>query len=353
MKAPGFWWTDSAGPRWLAWALRPAGALVCSLARRRLNRAAQGIGVQRLPVPVVVIGNLTAGGAGKSPLVMALVERLVAAGHAPGVIARGYGVRWRRDASPRLVTSSTSARDCGDEPLMIARRTGAPVCVHPDRVRAAEALLAAHAAVDVIVSDDGLQHHALGRDFEVVVIDRLRGFGNGRCLPAGPMRESPDRLALVDAVVMNTPVRGELPPPDPRVQRHLAARRSGLGHMQLIPRGFVHVGTGAPLAVDRLPGRTVHAVAGIADPQRFFRMLDQLGLNVVPHPLDDHAAAPAHLLRALDKPGTLVVMTEKDAVKWPPVSPNQPHYYLKIDTHLDGDWIDILLARLADSRRQA
>ncbi|MGC9456532.1 MAG: tetraacyldisaccharide 4'-kinase [Halothiobacillaceae bacterium] len=347
MKAPQFWWDDSAGPRWLAQALRPAGALVCRLASRRLARAARGEGVGRLPVPVIVVGNLTVGGAGKSPLVMALVERLRAAGHKPGVISRGYGVQWRRGEPPRQVTAKTSADVCGDEALMIHRRTSAPVFVHPDRVAAGMALLEAHPEVGLLVSDDGLQHHALGRDFEIAVVDRLRGFGNGRCLPAGPLREPADRLALVDAVVMNTPVRGTLPPQDTLVRAHLAARTGGVGRMQLIPRGFVHLATGEQRPTSEPPARSVQAVAGIGDPARFFRTLDQLGLNVTPHALADHARLPSRLRRQLDDPQTVFVMTEKDAVKWPVFSPDRPHYYLRVDAHLDGDWIESLLERLA------
>jgi tetraacyldisaccharide 4'-kinase len=258
----------------------------------------------RLERPVIVVGNITVGGSGKTPLVIWLVAQLRAAGLSPGVVLRGYGgsavgagkaVRVQVDSDPEVV---------GDEALLLRRRTGAPVAVCRDRVRAARLLLAD--GVTVLVADDGLQHLALARDFEIAVIDGERGLGNGYLLPAGPLRESSERLAHVDAVV----VTGE--------GAYRAALDAGPGRpwftMQLQGERLLPLAGGEEgIALATLAGRTVHAIAGIGNPQRFFAQLRTAGLQVIEHAFPDH-----HRLRAQElafDDSLPVLMTEKDAVK--------------------------------------
>ena len=265
-----------------------------------LARRAARVEPQRAPRPVVVVGNLVAGGAGKTPTVIALVQALRAAGRHPGVISRGHG---RRGDGTHEVQPGSVAAAVGDEPLLIRRRAGVPVFVGRDRVAAARALCAAHPEVDLLVADDGLQHAALARNVEIVVFDE-RGIGNGRLLPAGPLREPmpaawpATRLVLYNAAAPSTAVRGTL-----------ALRRLG----DAVPLAAWQAGRadGAqPLAA--LRGRPLVAVAGIASPERFFGMLEGAGLAIQRLPLPDH-----HPYATLPWPvGTAdVVVTEKDAVK--------------------------------------
>lgn len=241
-----------------------------------------------VPIPVLVVGNLTAGGSGKTPLVVLIVERLAADGKRPGVISRGYG--GRVGAGPHRVSAADEASLVGDEPLMIARRTGAPVVVGRRRVAAARALAP---AVDVIVADDGLQHLALRRDREIVVIDAERGLGNGRLLPAGPLREPAERLDTVDLVITK-----------------------GAGGFQLAGEYLVNLREpGRRIALEALADRPeVHAVAGIANPLPFFAKLrGRLSTPVRCHSFPDHHRYHSEeLSRWRDQ---TVVMTEKDAVK--------------------------------------
>ncbi len=268
--------------------------------------------VYRLPARVVVVGNLIVGGAGKTPAVIAVVDILRAAGRKPGIVSRGYG---RSGDDVVEVEATTDPRRAGDEPVVLRRRTGVAVFVAADRVSAAHALLQAHPEVDVIVADDGLQHLALGRDVEVVVFDE-RGMGNGRLLPAGPLREAampsgqtpgvdatvaPARLILYNAAAPTTPLPGHAS------QRVLA----GVATLDDWRAGV------APslAALHALRGRPVVAVAGVARPARFFAMLRDAGLDIVEHPLPDH-----HAFDTLPWSSTAgdVVLTEKDAVKIDP-----------------------------------
>ncbi|MBK7954189.1 MAG: tetraacyldisaccharide 4'-kinase [Candidatus Accumulibacter sp.] len=255
----------------------------------------------RLPVPLVVVGNLTVGGSGKTPLVLWLVRCLRERGWRPGIISRGYG------GSGDQVWPVDAAADCslvGDEPLLLARRSGVPVFVGRNRPAAGQALLAAHPECDVIVSDDGLQHYRLQRSLELVVFDG-RGVGNGRRLPAGPLRESLGRLAEVDAVVWNG---------RPKKRVADAARHLPQFEMRLVGERFVAAnGAQRSCDADQLKGRKLHALAGIGDPNRFFRQLQALGLDFQAHPFPDH-----HPYRAADlafADDGVLLMTEKDAVK--------------------------------------
>jgi len=253
-----------------------------------------------LPVPVIVVGNLTVGGSGKTPLVLWLVERLRERGWRPGVISRGYGGSAERILA---VTPDSDAAAVGDEPLLLARRSGVPVFVGRDRVTAGQALLAAHPECDVVVSDDGLQHYRLARAVEFVVFDG-RGVGNGQLLPAGPLREPLRRLAHATAVVLN----GEAGDPTghgagvPRFRMRLTGQR------------FEDVNDRQrTCSAPELRGRPLHAVAGIGDPSRFFAQLAAMGLEFSAHPFPDHHDYHAGDF-AFANDGVLL-MTEKDAVK--------------------------------------
>ena len=295
---PPRWWFDGSRPPLHALALSGLyGALVS--ARRAAYRRGWKRG--RHPgVPVVVVGNLTAGGSGKTPLAIALIERLRHAGWTPGVASRGHG---RRDAgTPRWVEAGGDPALTGDEPLLIALHTGARVRVDRDRFAAAKAL--ADAGCDIVVCDDGLQHYALARDIEIEVQDVRRRYGNGRLLPAGPLREPIERAADCQFRVLNLGVAD----PDRDAQPAL-----GEWPMRLQPGAALPLAGGRPVALASFRDQRVHAVAGIGDPERFFGMLRDLGIGVVPHAFPDHHAyVPADLAFGSQLP---ILMTEKDAVK--------------------------------------
>jgi len=292
------WWRSR--PSLLAQGLRPLSWLYAALAAWQRRRSVS----QPVPVPVLVVGNFVVGGAGKTPTVIAVVQALAAAGRRPGVISRGHG---RQGEATREVTAADPAREVGDEPLLIRRNTAVPVWVGRDRVAAALALCAAHPEVDVLVSDDGLQHRRLPRDAELVVFDE-RGVGNGLLLPAGPLRESlprwlPPRMqVLYTAGVASTALPGTL------AQRRLAAAWP--------LAAWVAGDASAALPLAALRGRRLLAVAGLGAPEKFFTMLEQAGLTIARLPLPDH-----HAYAALPWPADtadVVVTTEKDAVKIDP-----------------------------------
>ncbi|GAB4565189.1 MAG: tetraacyldisaccharide 4'-kinase [Rhizobacter sp.] len=254
----------------------------------------------RLPVPVVVVGNLVAGGAGKTPTTIALVQLLRKRGFTPGVVSRGYG---RQSDGIVLLSRDTPVREAGDEPLLLHLRSGAPVAVGADRVGAGLALLSANPSLNILVSDDGLQHRRLARDAQVIVFDE-RGAGNGWVLPAGPLREPvpatvpPRSVVLYNAASPSTALKG-----------HLATRRlTGLVPMA----GWAQGQAAKPEAFAELKGRRVLAAAGLARPQRFFEMLRAQGLSITELPLPDH-----HDFATLPWPADTpeVIVTEKDAVK--------------------------------------
>jgi tetraacyldisaccharide 4'-kinase len=279
---------------------------------------------ERLPVPVIVVGNLTVGGTGKTPLVLRLVELLRAAGYRPGVVSRGYGgqaERW-----PQTVRADSDPRQVGDEPVLLARRGGCPVVVAPDRVVAARALLHDHAC-DVIVSDDGLQHYALARDLEIAVMDGTRGVGNGACLPAGPLREPAGRLHSVDFIIGNGMAHvGEY------LMTLVGERAVNLNDPQI------------SCAVALFRNVLVHAVAGIGHPARFFSALKGHGLRLLEHPFPDHHPFSAADLRFGDD--LPVLMTEKDAVKCRGLA-QERFWYVPVRAVLDADFERQWLTRLA------
>lgn len=281
----------------LAWLYRAVTAF------RRGLYAAGWLSVQSAGRPVIVVGNLTVGGTGKTPVVAWLAERLKERRFKVGILSRGYG---RSGDSPRVVEPDSSWREVGDEPLLLRQRTGCVTVVSADRVAGARLLV--ERGVDVIVADDGLQHLRLGRDCEIIVVDGARGFGNGRLLPAGPLREPVAQAALADITVINGA-------PEHASLAHLTAREDeSIVQMTLAPERAVPVsgkGTAAPL--DRFRGQRVHAVAGIGNPARFFATLRGLGMDVVEHPFSDHHPFLASDLEFGDT--APVLMTEKDAVK--------------------------------------
>jgi tetraacyldisaccharide 4'-kinase len=308
----------------LAWLLWPASLVfrVLVFFRRILTRK------EHPGIPVLIVGNLTAGGSGKTPLVLWIAEHLRARGWHPAIVSRGYGARLE---APRAVSLISEPGEVGDEPVLLARRSGCPVWVGADRLAVIRALRANDAEVDVLVLDDGLQHYRLARDLEIAVVD-ARGFGNGFLLPAGPLREPRSRLRSVDAVVSHeSPVEG---------------------YAMTLEGAELHRMTDArerrPAAA--FAGQKVHAVAGIGDPWRFFRHLAKLGVKPVPHPFPDHHPFRPEELEFGD--GLPVLLTEKDAVKLRPVA--RPDWWvLPVTAKVDPAFGDWLIRRLDEFRRRS
>lgn len=322
-SAPPYWFGDAPVPGWA----KLQAALYAGLTGLRSGAYARGLlRTRRAPVPVVVVGNIAVGGTGKTPLTIALVERLRAEGRNPGVASRGYG---RNDeATPRWVGIDADAAEVGDEPLLVARHTGAKVRVDRDRVAAAHAL--AEAGCDVVVCDDGLQHYRLARDVEIEVIDGRRRYGNGRLLPAGPLREPPERGAKCDFRVVNG-----------------GDASFGEWIMQLRADDAVPLHGGRDRPLISFGGHRVHAVAGIGNPHRFFEMLRRLGIGVVPHAFADHHRYVAEDFQfGSELP---VLMTEKDAVKCAAFA-DEWHYSVPVAAELpEAFWI-ALLDKLPEKR---
>lgn len=296
------WWREDRTA--FTWLLRPLALLYRVVSGlRRWAYALGWLRSGRAPVPVIVVGNLVVGGAGKTPTVIALVQALREDGWTPGVISRGHG---RRSDSTTAVTDTSSARDTGDEPLLIRRRTQVPVWVGRRRLEAARGLCAAHPEVDVLVADDGLQHLALAREVQVIVFDE-RGIGNGLHLPAGPLRQPMPAHVPVNSHVLYNAAARSTPWPGALAQRRLG----GAVRLQDWWRGA----PASSQALDALHGRSLLAVAGMAAPQRFFAMLRAAGLNCDALALPDH-----HDYASCPWPdGTAdVLVTEKDAVKLRP-----------------------------------
>ncbi|WP_409278770.1 tetraacyldisaccharide 4'-kinase [Pseudomonas defluvii] len=315
--------------------LRPLEALYRRVVLRKRQRFLTGESSSyRAPVPVVVVGNITVGGTGKTPLILWLIEHCRRQGLRVGVVSRGYGAT--PPQLPWRVRADQSAAQAGDEPLLIVQRSGVPLMIDPDRSRAVQALLAAE-PLDLILSDDGLQHYRLARDLELVLIDAARGLGNRRCLPAGPLREPVERLHEVDAVLFNG-----------------AAADSDEGYaFGLEPTALVNVRSGERRGVKYFPpGQAVHAVAGIGNPQRFFNTLQGLNWRPEPHPFADHAVYSAEALNFT--PSLPLVMTEKDAVKCRAFAAAD-WWYLAVDavpSPAFARWFDGQLARLLPGHRQ-
>jgi tetraacyldisaccharide 4'-kinase len=312
----GIWYDRAAPPWWLLPLSLTYGAVAGSRRYLYVKHLRKSI---HLSLPVVVVGNLSVGGTGKTPLVCWLVARLTDLGFKPGVVTRGYGGSF---GNVRLVDSFDDPHVVGDESILLARRTGAPVAIGRDRPAASQLLV--NAGCDVVVSDDGLQHYALARDCEIVVIDGDRRFGNGWLLPAGPLRETPARLAAADVIVVNGG----------------RALLDGALSMRLDAKGAVSLIGGAAKALNEFAGCSVHAVAGIGNPERFFNMLRAYGIEVVGHALPDHAhLRAADISFADERP---VLMTEKDAVKCFGIA-GPHHWYVPVTASFDGGESNLLL----------
>jgi tetraacyldisaccharide 4'-kinase len=307
-------WYDREA-QWLSFALLPLSWLFGLVVACR--RAAYRLGLLRrvrVARPVVVIGNVTVGGTGKTPFTIWLATQLRANGVRVGIVLRGYGgnsAHWPRD-----VSSDSEPQEVGDEAVLLATRTGAIVVAGPDRVAAAQRAI--ERGAEIVLSDDGLQHYRLARDREIVVIDGRRGVGNRRLLPAGPLREAVSRLAQADLCVVSW--RDGSPRPLTPVAATIQA-------CARLAEATALVG-GETRPLEAFKGTRVHAVAGIGHPQQFFAALQQLGIEVAPHPLPDHARITAADIRFPDD--LPVLMTEKDAVKCAPLA-DQRHWAVRME----------------------
>ncbi len=294
-----FWYGGEPPPWWLT----PLSAVFGAASMmRRFAYSKHLVRSTRLPCPVIVVGNLTVGGTGKTPLVCWLAGQLLELGFKPGVVTRGYGGASR---APRLLQNSDDSNTVGDEAILLARRSRVPIATGRNRPAAAQLLI--NAGCDVIVSDDGLQHYALQRDCEIIVVDGDRRFGNGRLLPAGPLRETAARLQSADAVVING---GD-------------GRSDGSMRMRLLATSAIAMKYGTAKPLREFTGQPAHAIAAIGNPQRFFAMLRAVGISVIEHPLSDHARLGIDDISFADD--LPVLMTEKDAVKCREIA--GPHHW--------------------------
>ena len=313
--------------------LWPFSLLFAALAAlRRLLYRCGLLQVTKLGIPLLVIGNISVGGTGKTPLVIRLAEWLRESGFKPGIVCRGYGGSTR---GPRRAAADGDPRLLGDEAVLLARRSGCPVWVGSRRVHAANALLTAHPECNIIISDDGLQHYALAHDVAIAVIDGERGFGNGMLLPAGPLREPLRRLASVDALVIN----GAALFPREILPSEIPAFEMNLGGSTFYDLINPQQQTGP----EHFSGQRVHAVAAIGNPQRFFNYLRELGISFVAHPFPDHHAFEAADF-TFDDQGT-VIMTEKDAVKCESYG-NENFWVLRVDADIDPKLGELILSKI-------
>jgi tetraacyldisaccharide 4'-kinase len=325
------WYRESAASPWL----QPLSWVYGLVVRgRRLAYATGWLRTRRADRPVIVVGNLTVGGTGKTPLVAWLASQLSAAGLKVGIVSRGYG---SNAAGVRIVTADSNWRDVGDEPVLLRKLTGCDIVVARDRYAGAQALVAG--GVDVIIADDGLQHLRLARDCEIVVIDGARGFGNGGLLPAGPLREPTVRLGRADLIVMNgvpehvSLLRGEHMLPPVVLQMTLSGDEA-----------YRLDGSGVSQPLERFRGGRIHAVAGIGNPLRFFRSLRAHGLEVIEHAFADHHPFVAADLSFPD--GLPVLMTEKDAVRCRSLA-DARFWYVPVTARFDEIQARQILERIA------
>ncbi|WP_130537154.1 tetraacyldisaccharide 4'-kinase [Thiomicrorhabdus indica] len=366
MSWPDFWTQTN----WKTLCLQPLSKLVCRIAsRRRLAfQEASGLKVAEDCLPVCVIGNIVVGGSGKTPFILALVKAAQMQGLKLGIVSRGYGGKSKQ--WPQRVYADSDPNLVGDEPVMLARalqQFHIPIAVAPKRQQAVE-LLSQQTDCDWIISDDGLQHYQMSRVCEIVLVDGARGFGNGHCLPAGPLREPVEKLKQVDALVVN----GE---DQQKILTNLETSSDGqallpklIGTMQLTPIRLVNVvDETQTLPIDELANHSVNAMAGIGNPERFFETLVQLGAQVSPHPFADHHAysfsdlKPFAGLRQdkekvtnLDSINNALIMTEKDAVKCRSIAQQlsvKHWWYLQVESEVDSAILTHIFNKMAQAPR--
>ncbi len=308
----------------LTWLLYPLSLIFCLLVALRRSLYRLGVFSQRtFDVPVIVVGNITVGGSGKTPMVAWLASYLQSRGYKPGIISRGYGSN--KLAQPKDVTPSCDAETAGDEPLLLAQKTDIPVVIFHDRVLACEHLLSNH-QVDIVISDDGMQHYALARDIEIAIIDGVRGFGNGLCLPAGPLRETISRLNHVTITIANTA-------PHPLADTT----------MQLLGDEVVNLKTERRIGLHEFDGSEVNAVAAIGYPKRFFNDLGRYGIHTIEHPFPDHHRFVADDLIFDNDADT--IMTEKDAMKCRAYA-DEKMWYRPVEASFDATFEQLLNRKL-------
>jgi tetraacyldisaccharide 4'-kinase len=337
-------WLENHWYRTSRWqlVLRPISLIFRALSALRRAMYSNGmLASEQLLLPVVVVGNISVGGTGKTPLTLELARQLGERGYHPLIISRGYTIKshsrfskkGRQALQPRQVSADSGAQDVGDEPLLMARRSLCPVWIGRDRVATAHAALQAHPECDIILSDDGLQHYRLRRDAEIAVIDGARGFGNGRLLPAGPLREPLERLKSVDAVVING-----------------GKTESGIFAMTLAGEVFYNlVDPDKTARAEHFQTTKNHAVAGIGNPQRYFQHLEKLGITFTPHDFPDHHPYCAADLAFADCDA--ILMTEKDAVKCAPFA-DARFWVLRVDAQIDTALLDHILRKIEPYGRQ-
>ena len=296
-------------------------------------------GSQRAVAPVIVVGNITTGGTGKTPVTIWLARELQARGFSPGIVSRGYG--GSKSSSSMRVDIASDPATVGDEPVLLARRSGCPVVVDADRFRAAEMLVADGA--DVIIADDGLQHYRLARTYEICVIDGARGLGNRYLLPAGPLRETISRLSEVDQVLLNGAMRD--------TGTAITAVEQNSIEFELIAEEVSRLNGSLTRPIERFEGSTVHGVAAIGNPRRFFDLLRAHGMQVIEHALPDHAALSSRDLKFGDE--FEILMTEKDAVKLGSAVADKlwtVPVELKMDPLRAGPWLEQIESRLRNDQ---
>jgi tetraacyldisaccharide 4'-kinase len=326
-------WYEGAGSYRLLLPLTALYWLIVSL-RRWLYRCG-ALKQHDCEVPVIVVGNITAGGTGKTPTTVWLAQQLRKRGFRPGLVSRGYG--GSKSKSPMRVDAGSDPAVVGDEPVLLAIRAECPVVVDADRVRAA-AMLAGD-GMDVIIADDGLQHYRLGRDYEICVIDGSRGLGNRLMLPAGPLRESARRLYEVDQVLVNGSMRQPV--------EILSEVEQNALEFNLVATEACRLNGSLIRRLDAFAGMTVHGVAAIGNPARFFDLLRNYGIQVIEHAYPDHASLSARDLDFADEFD--ILMTEKDAVKFGANASDRTWYVaveLDMDPVTSGPWLEQIESRL-------
>jgi tetraacyldisaccharide 4'-kinase len=290
-------------------------------------------------VPVIVVGNITAGGTGKTPTTIWLARALRERGFKPGIVSRGYG--GSKSSSPMRVDAASDPKIVGDEPVLLAKRSSCPVAVDSDRVRAADMLV--EDGVDLIIADDGLQHCRLERSYEICVIDGTRWLGNRLVLPAGPLRETASRLDDVDQILVNGRLRSE---------SETAIEQNAI-EFSLVAREISRLNGSLSRPIERFSDATVHAIAAIGNPQRFFDLLRAHGMQVIEHAYPDHAPIDISSLNFADDFD--ILMTEKDAVKLS-TKPGDKFWYVPVDLEMDpvlaGPWLEQIESRMKDERNR-